>query len=151
MTNYGPIDFMWSDHWDATDPDGPWRAVTELVEELQAQHGLLWVWILGYPGNETGHVVYPMWNAVNTVDGTKFSRPAATVAESGVSNDYGLLETDAFTGHPLGGFWRIRECTTSKGFDHGGWFYHRGLKQIPMEYRVDLYRRTVGPWRQYDH
>ena len=143
LTNYGPIEFMWSDHWDATDPDGPWRAVTNLVQELQPNMVFMGLdtWV---PGNETGHVVYPMWNAVNTADGTKFSRPAATTASSLVENDYGLLETDAYTGHPLGEYWRVRECTTSKGFDHGGWFYHRGLRDIPMDYRVDLYCRTVG-------
>lgn len=143
LTNYGPIDFMWSDHWDATDPNGPWRAVTNLVEKLQPEMVFMGLdtWV---PGNETGHVVYPMWNAVNTADGTKFSRPTATTSSAAVENNYGLLETDAHTGHPLGEYWRVRECTTSKGFDHGGWFYHRGLRDIPMEYRVDLYRRTVG-------
>jgi alpha-L-fucosidase len=96
------------------------------------------------PGSETGHVVYPMWNAVNTVDGTNYSRPVATTVDTSIQNDYGLLETDAFTGHPLGEFWRVRECTTNKGFDHGGWFWHRELKDIPIEYRMDLYYRTVG-------
>ena len=143
LTNYGPIDFMWSDHWNAQDPDGVWRAVTDLVAELQPNMVFMGpdTWV---PGNETGHVVYPMWNAVNTVDGTGYSRPAATTADASVQNDYGLLETDVNTGHPLGKFWRVRECTTSKGFDHGGWFWHRGLRDVPIEYRVDLYCRTVG-------
>lgn len=143
LTNYGPIDFMWSDHWNAQDPDGVWRAVTDVVDELQPDMVFMGpdTWV---PGNETGHVVYPMWNAMNTVDGTRYSRPAETTADASVENEYGLLETDVFTGHPLGKFWRVRECTTSKGFDHGGWFWHRGLRDIPIEYRVDLYCRTVG-------
>ncbi len=143
LTWYGPIDFMWSDHWNAQDPDSPWRAVTDLVAELQPNMVFMGpeTWV---PGNETGHVVYPMWNAVKTIDGTNYSRPATIQTDTSVQNDYGLLETDVYTGHPLGDFWRVRECTTSKGFDHGGWFWHRGLRDIPIEYRVDLYCRTVG-------
>jgi len=147
LTSYGPVSYMWSDHWDATDPDSPWRAVTNLVEELQPDMVFMGTetWV---PGNETGHVVYPMWNAVNTVDGTRYSRPAATESDVSVENDYGLLETDVLTGHPLGKFWRVRECTTNTGFHYGGWFWHES-KVKPTRPRslwdhVDLYYRTVG-------
>jgi len=147
LTNYGPISFMWSDHWDATDPNGPWRAVTLLVEELQPDMVFMGTetWV---PGNETGHVVYPMWNAVHTVDGTRYARPAATAADVSFENDYGLLETDVRTGHPLGRFWRVRECTTNTAFHYGGWFWHpsklRPTRPRSLWDHVDLYYRTVG-------
>lgn len=147
LTNYGQIDFMWSDHWNASDPHGLWRAVTDLAEELQPNMVMMGpdTWV---PGNETGHVVYPMWNAVNTVDGTKYSRPAPTEADNSVSNDYGLLETDVLTGHPLGKFWRVRECTTHRAFHHGGWFWHpdnvKKTYPLTLNEHVDLYYRTVG-------
>ena len=144
LTNYGPIGFMWSDHWDATDPNGVWRAVTNLAAELQPNMVFMgpesWV-----PGNETGHVVYPMWNAVNTKDGTNNSRPEASSVQS---NTYGLLETDVLTGHPLGKYWRVRECTTNSGFGYGGWFWHpeNHTKTYPRKLweHLDLYYRTVG-------
>ena len=108
LTWYGPVDFMWSDHWDASGPDGVWRAVTDLAEALQPEMVFMgpdsWV-----PGNESGHVVYPMWNAVYTKDGTKHSRPAATLGDADTENDYGLLETAVRRGDPHGNFWRVRE------------------------------------------
>ncbi len=147
LTNYGPIGFMWSDHWDAKDPNGVWRAVTDLAEELQPELVFMgpdsWV-----PGNETGHVVYPMWNAVNTVDGTKYSRPSANANDLTTKNDYGLLEGEVRTGHPLGKFWRVRECTTNTGFNYGGWFWHPDSikRTAPKKHweHLDLYYRTVG-------
>lgn len=147
LTNYGTIDFMWSDHWDATDPNGVWRAVTDLADELQPGMVMMGpdTWV---PGNETGHVVYPMWNAVNTADGTRCSRPARTESDVSVKNDYGLLETDVLTGHPLGEFWRVRECTTHAAFHHGGWFWHpdevKRTHPRSLSDHVDLYYRTVG-------
>lgn len=147
LTNYGTIDFMWSDHWDASDPNGVWRAITLLADELQPDMVLMGpdTWV---PGNETGHVVYPMWNAVNTKDGTRFSRPAPTGADKSVTNNYGLLETDVLTGHPLGKFWRVRECTTHSAFHYGGWFWHPSdIKQTyprKLPEHLDLYYRTVG-------
>lgn len=147
LTWYGPIDFMWSDHWDATDPNGVWRAVTDLAEKLQPNMVFMGpdTWV---PGNETGHVVYPMWNAVNTVDGTEHSRPAAAKGDSTQANAYGLLEGDVRTGDPFGKFWRVRECTTHSAFHYGGWFWHppHVKKTYPRQHweHLDLYYRTVG-------
>lgn len=147
LTNYGPIAFMWSDHWDATDPDGVWRAATDLAAELQPEMVFMGpeTWV---PGNETGHVVYPMWNAVSTVDGTNYSRPAAGATDFSVKNNYGLLETDVRRGDPFGKFWRVRECTTNSGFHYGGWFWHPDnlKKTYPRSTweHIDLYYRTVG-------
>lgn len=144
LTNYGPIGFMWSDHWMAPNRHETWLAITELVEELQPEMVFMGpdTWV---PGNETGHVVYPMWNAVNTQDGTRLTRPAASASDTSAKNDYGLLETDVLTGHPLGKFWRVRECTTNTGFHHGGWFWHPGKTRAKsLREHIDLYYRTVG-------
>ena len=144
LTDYGPIDFMWSDHWDAGDPNGLWRTVTDLAEELQPNMVMMGpdTWV---PGNETGHVVYPMWNAVNTKDGTKYTRPISDLA---ASNDYGLLENLICRGTPRGKFWRVRECTTHRAFHYGGWFWHPDhvKKTYPrkLSEHLDLYYRTVG-------
>lgn len=147
LTNYGPIGFMWSDHWDASDENGVWRAVSDLARELQPDLVFMGpdTWV---PGNETGHVVYPMWNAVNTVDGTNNSRPAANKGDLSTANNYGLLEGEVRTGHPLGKYWRVRECTTNSGFSYGGWFWHPDSvkKTYPKKLweHLDLYYRTVG-------
>lgn len=147
LTWYGPISFMWSDHWNAADPDGVWRAVTDLVEELQPEMVFMGpdTWV---PGNETGHVVYPMWNPVDTVDGTKYTRPAASKGDVTTKNNYGLLEGDVRRGSPFGKFWRVRECTTHSAFHYGGWFWHPNdvKKTYPRKTweHLDLYYRTVG-------
>ena len=147
LTNYGPIDFMWSDHWGAPGCEYIWKPITDLVAELQPNMVFMGpdTWI---PGNETGHVVYPMWNAVNTVDGTKYTRPAPTEADTKIENNYGLLETDALAGHPLGKYWRPRECTTNTAFHTGGWFWHpdsvRPTHARPLTDHLNLYYRSVG-------
>ena len=147
LTNYGPIDFMWSDHWGAPGTEYVWHPITDLVAELQPNMVFMGpeTWV---PGNEGGLVVYPMWNAVHTVDGTNYTRPAANKGDVTTTNDYGLLEGEVRTGHPLGKYWRIRECTTNHAFHHGGWFWHpahiRKTAAKPLNEHVDLYYRTVG-------
>ncbi|OWW24586.1 hypothetical protein B4Q04_14810 [Zobellia sp. OII3] len=144
LTNYGPIDFMWSDHWGAPGSEEIWNPITDLVAELQPNMVFMGpeTWV---PGNESGLVVYPMWNAVNTVDGTNYTRPSASSKDKNVENDYGLLETEVRTGHPEGKFWRVRECTTHWAFHEGGWFWHPEVT-LPrsLSEHVDLYYRTVG-------
>ncbi|MDN5213617.1 alpha-L-fucosidase [Fulvivirgaceae bacterium BMA12] len=144
LTNYGPIDFMWSDHWGAPDTEHVWHPITDLVADLQPNMVFMGpeTWV---PGNESGHVVYPMWNAVHTLDGTNYTRPAPNKGDVDTENDYGLLEGEVRTGHPLGAYWRVRECPTSSTFHSGGWFWHPGrtrAKELPEH--IDLYYRTVG-------
>jgi len=141
LLNYGPIDYLWFDHWVGTDPT--YHAVTDTARRLQPHCVMLGpdTWVTG---TEMGFVVYPMWNAVNTIDGTIYSRPARTAADATVPNDYGLLETDALTGHPLGKFWRSREAD-STAFYQGGWFWHPGkVSSGTVAEHLDLYYRTVG-------
>ncbi len=143
LTNYGPISVMWADHWEASDPKGVWRAATYTARKYQPEMIYMGpdMWV---PGNEDAYVVYPMWNAVNTTDGTIYSRPAKTIADASVKNDYGLLETDANTGHPYGKFWRFRECPCNKIFPHRGWFWHGAFQHTEMALKIDAYYRTVG-------
>lgn len=144
LTNYGPIDFMWSDHWGHISTTKMWTPITDLAAELQPDMVFMGpeTWV---PGNETGHVVYPMWNAVHTVDGTNYTRPAPNKGDVDTENDYGLLEGEVRTGHPLGEYWRVRECPTSRVFHTGGWFWQPDrtfAKELPGH--IDLYYRTVG-------
>lgn len=143
LTNYGPIDFMWSDHWGAPNRELIWHPITDLVAELQPNMVFMGpeTWV---PGNESAEVVYPMWNAVHTLDGTKYTRPAPNDGDVDTENDYGLLEGEVRTGHPLGAYWRARECPTSKEFHSGGWFWHPHTRAKELPEHIDIYYRSVG-------
>jgi alpha-L-fucosidase len=141
LTNYGEISYIWSDHWSG---GGVWRAVTDTMRKLQP-HCLMQGPDVTTAGNENGYVTYPMWNAINTVNGTIYSRGTITKADHSLPNDYGLLETDVLTGHPLGKIWRSRESDTTTAFERGGWFWHSGKTAAkPLAEHVDLYYRTIG-------
>lgn len=145
MTQYGPIFYLWMDHWNA--PRGQkndiCRDVTDLVMKLQP--GCLMSGPdIRHPGTEKGIVIYPLWNAVNTVDSTLYTRPVKNQLDKSVDNDYGLLETDVVMGHPLGKFWRNVECPTDAPFNHGGWFWHHELNRLSLKKLMDYYYRTVG-------
>lgn len=144
LTNYGPIDYMWSDHWGCKGCEEIWNPITDLAAELQPNMVFMGpeTWV---PGNESGLVVYPIWNAVNTIDGTNYTRPSANEDDVTVENDYGLLEKEVRKGHPHGKFWRVRECTTHLAFHKGGWFWHpEGTIPLTLSEHIDLYYRTVG-------
>lgn len=158
MTRYGELTYIWCDHWNggkATEDAGAWtrasreawRQITRLMRELQPNCTMMGPDVCT-PGNEKGLVVYPMWNAINTRDGSVMSRSAITHADATVPNDYGLLETTAATGHPLGKYWRSRECPTNTGFHYGGWFWHPPYIQKTyartLPEHLNLYYRTVG-------
>ncbi len=146
LSNYGEISYIWCDHWNGT--DRTWRAVTEVMRRLQPHCMMLGpdTWV---PGNEDGRVVYPMWNAVNTVDGSIWSRPTVSGSDGTLANDYGLLEGDVLSGTPFGKFWRNRECPTHNALYAGGWFWHspghpREPRMRTLADHVNLYYRTVG-------
>ncbi|HEY3897075.1 MAG TPA: alpha-L-fucosidase [Chthoniobacter sp.] len=141
LTNYGEISYIWSDHWSG---GGVWRAVTDTMRKLQP-HCLMQGPDVTTAGNENGYVTYPLWNAINTVDGTIYSRATVTKADHSLPNDYGLLETDVLTGHPFGKIWRSRESDTNTAFERGGWFWHPGKTSVKsLAEHVDLYYRTIG-------
>ncbi len=147
LTQYGKIDFMWSDHWDASKPENIWRAVTDLAQEIQPNMILMGpdTWT---PGNQSGHVIYPMWNAVDTVDSTKYTRPTNRKKYSEYRINENLSNTKIYQGHPFGKFWRARECPTYSAFHKGGWLWHSDkAKEIAPKKtweHIDLYHRTVG-------
>lgn len=145
MTQYGPIFTIWMDHWASTDPvrQDICVSVTETIMKLQPNCVLVGPHVR-HPGTERGVVTYPMWNAVNTSDGTLMSCPAKNKIDRSVPNEYGLLETDVITGHPLGKYWRNMEAPTDQLFSHGGWFWHKSLRKLPMDEQVEFYYRTVG-------
>ncbi len=144
MTNYGEIFYIWNDHWGNYMAPNIQHKVLDLMRELQPNCLMLGPDVTT-PGCETGHVVYPMWNAMYTEDNTGYTRAKTTMNDSDNQNDYGLLETDSNTGHPLGNFWRSRECTTNSGFSTGGWFWHPGqTRPHSLGRHIDLYYRTVG-------
>ena len=142
LTQYGDITYIWCDHWNGK--DGTWRAVLDTMRRLQPNCIMMGP-DTTTPGNESGYVSYPLWNAINTLDGTINSRGMATAVNASAKHEYGLLETDVQTGHPLGKFWRNREAPTNVGFAKGGWFWHPG-KTVPrtLAEHVELYYRTVG-------
>jgi len=141
LTNYGEISYIWCDHWGSGDI---WRAATDTMRKLQP-HCLMMGPDTTTPGNENGNVVYPMWNAINTQDGTIYSRGTKTKADHSIPNNYGLLETDVLTGNPFGRFWRSREADTNVGFETGGWFWHPGQTSArALAQHISLYYRTVG-------
>ena len=145
MTQYGPIYYLWMDHWNAAkdQQNDVCRTVTDLVRKLQPEC-LLSGPDIRHPGTEKGIVIYPLWNAVNTVDSTMYTRPVKNVLDKSVVNNYGLLETDVIMGHPEGQFWRNVECPTDAPFSHGGWFWHHELQRLSLEKLMDYYYRTVG-------
>jgi len=150
LRRYRPA-YIWCDHNLAGAPSAPrmqelMRAVTSRIMELDPKclvHGPhTWG-----TGSERGSVVYPLWNAVNTVDGTLLTRPRVTRKNTNATSEFGLLETGVNTGHPFGRFWRPRESVTDRPFGSGRWFWNdnsiRGVQS--GEQLVDeFYYRTVG-------
>lgn len=137
ITLYKPR-YLWFDHNLST---GISKAVTKAAMELDPQC-LVYGPQTCFVGTETGHAPYPLWNAVNTVDDTLFSRARATSRGTGEAE---LLETDSATGHPLGKFWRPRDAVTASPF--GGWFWNsqQRKKVADGEAAVNMYYyRTVG-------
>ena len=61
-------------------------------------------------------IAYPNRCAVDTQDDTVNTRARKTKNDKSVPNAYGLLETAATAGTPLGKFWRLRECDTDLPF-----------------------------------
>jgi len=145
LTNYGPIYYLWLDHYGCpgTGAADLWRTIANRIRQLQPECLIMGI-DTTTPGNETGHVTCPLWNPVETTDGTAFT---LAIASASSSNNYGLLETSVVSGNPNGAHWRVRECPTNVGFHTEGWFWHpapREPKPLQLDCHIDLYRRTVG-------
>ncbi len=141
MTNYGPLVFIWDDHFGRSDvldsiPLGGkfrefYKEITSYAHSLQP-HCLLLGRDVEHVGNENGHAGYPLWNALNTIDGTIYT----------VSKTYKW--DHANTGDPLGKLYRPQIAPTTNAFSTGGWMWHGPRKPQPLEIRVKAYYETVG-------
>jgi alpha-L-fucosidase len=141
MTNYGPLVFIWDDHFGRSDvldsiPLGGkfrdfYKAVTSYAHSLQP-HCLLLGRDVEHVGNENGHASYPLWNALNTIDGKIYT----------VSKTYKW--DHANTGDPLGSLYRPQIASTTNAFSTGGWMWSGLRKPQPLETRMKAYYETVG-------
>jgi alpha-L-fucosidase len=141
MTAYGPLVFIWADHYgrsdslDAVPHGGPLRKLyAELAREAHAlQPDCLYFGPdVEHVGNEEGRSCYPMWNAVATLDGTEYT----------ISTTYKWNGDNS--GVPLGKFFRPRLGSTTDGFSTGGWMWTGPRQPRPLEERMRVYYETIG-------
>jgi alpha-L-fucosidase len=145
MSDYGPLTFIWDDHFgrsDALDEEahgGKFRefyaAFTQYAHELQPRCLLLGRDI-EHVGNENSRAGYPLWNALNTLDGTLYS----------VSDTYKWGKSN--TGNPEGRFYRPQLAPTTVAFSTGGWMWDgsttRPRTPQPMQRMLQAYYETIG-------
>ena len=141
LTRYGPLVFYWDDHYGRSDsmgavPQG--GKLRELYAVLgkqarQLQPDLLFFGAdVEHVGNEEGRSCYPMWNAVDTVDGSRDS--CATTYKWDGQN----------TGNPHGRQYRPRLGPNTDALSTGGWMW-TGPRQIPpLAERMRVYYELVG-------
>lgn len=117
MTNYGTIDYLWFDHHSG---DKLWRSVDTRVRQLQPDCVIFGIdsWITG---GHSGRATYPLWYAVNTTDGTIYSRPINSSVQ------------------PDGMFFRAWEANSSI---KGNWFC--GPRGKSVNDMIDMYYKSVG-------
>jgi alpha-L-fucosidase len=141
MTNYGSLAFFWDDHFGRSDAlDGVHRGgkLREFYATLtkyahQLQPGCLFLGPdIEHVGNENGKAGYPLWNALNTIDGTRYS----------ISTTYRWGHVNA--GEPLGKFYRPQIAPTTISFSAGGWMWTGPRKPQPIGRRIQAYYETVG-------
>ena len=141
LSNYGPIFFLWDDHFgrsDALDDVRHGGRLREFYEEFtryahELQPDCL---ILGrdieHVGTEEGVASYPLWNALNSLDGTLYT----------VSDTYRWGHDN--TGHPEGTIYRPHISPTTSAFSTGGWMWNRPRRPQPIERMMKVYYETVG-------
>ena len=141
MTSYGSLLFLWDDHFGRSDvidsvPHGGkfrefYAELTKFAHELQPECLLLGPDI-EHVGTEDGRACYPLWNSLNTIDGTNYS----------VSKTYRWGHNN--TGDPLGKFYRPQLACTTTGFSTGGWMWTGPRKPQPIERSMQVYYETIG-------
>ncbi|HEY4788306.1 MAG TPA: alpha-L-fucosidase, partial [Bacteroidales bacterium] len=140
LTNYGPLVFIWNDHFGRSDAlngrhGGQLRkfyaTLTQYGHELQP-NCLFLGRDIEHVGNESAVSCYPMWNSLNTVDGTTYS----------VSDTY-WWEKDN-TGEPFGKFYRPHIACTTDAFSSGGWMFSGPRTITSLQTRMQAYYQTVG-------
>lgn len=141
LTRYGPLVFYWDDHYGRSDSLGP-RPQGGKLRELYAalgrqarrlQPGMLFFGAdVEHVGNEEGHSCYPMWNAVDTVDGTRDSC-ATTYKWSGDN-----------MGSAHGRIYRPRLGPTTDALSSGGWMWNGPRQVQPLDERLRVWYELVG-------
>lgn len=141
LTNYGPISFVWDDHFgrsdvlDNTPHAGKLRelyaTLSQYAHDLQPDCLFLGRDI-EHVGNEEGHACYPLWNALNTLDGTNYT----------VSDTYKWNHDN--TGEPLGKLYRPQLGSTTVSFSTGSWMWNGPRKPQPLDRRMKAYYETIG-------
>jgi alpha-L-fucosidase len=141
MTGYGPLVFVWADHFGRSDslgdvPQGGklrefYATLAKLAHSLQPDC-LFFGPDVEHVGNEEGRACYPLWNAMNTLDGTNYT--ISTTYKWGRDN----------SGDPLGKFYRPHLGTTTDGLSTGGWMWHGPRQVQPLERRMQVYYETIG-------
>lgn len=141
LTRYGPLVFYWDDHYGRSDSMGPvpqGGKLRELYADLgkqarQLQPDMLYFGPdVEHVGNEEGHSCYPMWNAVDTVDGTRDS--CATTYKWEGQN----------TGSPHGRLYRPRLGPNTNALSGGGWMWTGPRVVQPLQERMRAYYELIG-------
>ncbi len=141
LTGYGPLVFYWDDHYGRSDSIGPTPqggVLRKLYADLgkrshQLQPGMLYFGPdVEHVGNEDGHTCYPMWNAIDTLDGTQHSIGTTFKWEG---DNMGV---------PRGHVYRPRLGSTTNGLSTGGWMWTGPRTVQPLEERMRVYYDMVG-------
>jgi alpha-L-fucosidase len=141
MTGYGPLVFMWDDHFGRSDslgdkPQGGklrelYATLAKLAHQLQPKC-LYFGPDVEHVGNENGTTTYPLWNPVTTLDGTPYT--ISTTYKWGGNN----------TGDPLGKFYRPRLGPTTTAFSTGGWMWTGPRRPQSLERHMQIYYQMIG-------
>jgi alpha-L-fucosidase len=141
LTGYGPLLFYWDDHYGRSDSigavpqGGRLRALyAELGQRArQLQPAMLYFGPdIEHVGNESAHSCYPMWNAVDTLDGTRDS--IGTTFKWDGQN----------TGKPHGQFYRPRLGPTTDALSVGGWMWTEPRAAQPVQEGMRAYDELIG-------
>jgi alpha-L-fucosidase len=141
MTNYGPLVFIWDDHFGRSDALGDtphggnlrklYADLASTAHTLQPDC-LYFGSDIEHVGNEKGTTSYPLWNAVTTLDGTPYS----------IGNTYKWDGNN--TGDPWGKYYRPRLGPTTVGFSTGGWMWTGLRRPQPLERQMKVYYEMIG-------
>lgn len=141
MTNYGPLVFIWDDHFGRSDalyykPEGGrlrelYAKFTQCAHTLQPSCLMLGRDV-EHVGTEDGRASYPLWNSLNTIDGTLYT----------ISDTYKWEHNN--TGNSKGKFYRPQIACTTVAFTSGGWMWGGPRRPQPLERIMKTYYETVG-------
>lgn len=141
MTGYGPLVFVWDDHFGRSDAlndkplGGPlrefYRDFTMYAHDFQPDCLLLGRDV-EHVGSEDGRASYPLWNSLNKIDGTAYS--ISTTYKWGHPN----------TGTPTGKFYCPQIAPTTVAFSKGGWMWGGYREPQPLARIMQAYYETVG-------